>query len=450
MIRKPELAAEPEDGRGSLWVLALLSPVVGAASGFIGAIFRLALARADRLRDAIITWAHGEKLAGFLLVTALCAIATGVAARLTRRYSPYSSGSGITHVEAVLNGDLPQAPFRLIPLKFIGGLLAIGSGLALGPEGPSVQMGASISHLLGKIFRRNWPDCRVLLAAGAGAGLAAVFNAPIAGAVFVLEELVRKFETRIAIAALGASAMAIWVARLLLGSEPTFRVTPLFYVGAGTGLLFLVSGVFAGFLGIVYNRTLLGTLAAADRLNRWPVELRAAVIGAAVGMLAWFTPGLVGSGESLIQRTLVGGVTLATLSSLFILRLGLGSVSYAAGTPGGLMAPILALGALFGLVAGTLCKLELPALTIQPEAFAVVGMAAVLTAVTRTPLTSIVLVIEMTASFAMFLPMLIACFSAMLVPTLLRDPPIYDSLRERTLRIQGVRGGCNELAQPRL
>ena len=437
MIRKSELAAEPEDGRGSLWVLALLSPVVGAASGFIGAIFRLALARADRLRDAIITWAHGEKLAGFLLVTALCAIATGVAARLTRRYSPYSSGSGITHVEAVLKGDLPQAPFRLIPLKFIGGLLAIGSGLALGPEGPSVQMGASISHLLGKIFRRNWPDCRVLLAAGAGAGLAAVFNAPIAGAVFVLEELVRKFETRIAIAALGASAMAIWVARLLLGSEPTFRVTPLFYVGAGTGLLFLVSGVFAGFLGIVYNRTLLGTLAAADRLNRWPVELRAAVIGAAVGMLAWFTPGLVGSGESLIQRTLAGGVTLATLSSLFILRLGLGSVSYAAGTPGGLMAPILALGALFGLVAGTLCQLELPALTIQPEAFAVVGMAAVLTAVTRTPLTSIVLVIEMTASFAMFLPMLIACFSAMLVPTLLRDPPIYDSLRERMLRIHG-------------
>ena len=143
-------------------MLALLSLVVGAASGCIGAIFRLALARADSLRDALGTWAHGEKLAGFFLVIALCAIATGVAARLTRRYSPYSSGSGITHVEAVLNGDLPQAPFRLIPLKFIGGVLAIGSGLALGPEGPSVQMGASISHLLGNIFLvlGNWPDCR--------------------------------------------------------------------------------------------------------------------------------------------------------------------------------------------------------------------------------------------------------------------------------------------------
>ena len=223
-----------------------------------------------------------------------------------------------------------------------------------------MQMGASISHLLGNIFRRNWPDCRVLLAAGAGAGLAAVFNAPIAGAVFVLEELVRKFETRIAIAALGASATSIWVARMLLGSAPTFRVTPLFYIGAGTGVLFLMLGVFAGFLGIVYNRTLLGTLVAADQFSKRPVEFRAAAIGAVVGMLVWFVPGSVGSGESLIQRTLIAGGTLATLLSLFILRLGLGSVSYAAGTPGGLMAPILALGAQFGLVSGIFVGLRSP------------------------------------------------------------------------------------------
>jgi CIC family chloride channel protein len=434
---RSETAAEPENAHGSLLMLALLSPVVGAASGFIGAVFRLALARADSFREALGTWAHSEKLAGFFLATALCAIAAGVAARLTRRYSPYSSGSGITHVEAVLNGDLPQAPFRLIPLKFIGGVLAIGSGLALGPEGPSVQMGASISHLVGNIFRRKWPDCRVLLAAGAGAGLAAVFNAPIAGAVFVLEELVRKFETRIAIAALGASATAIWVARIILGSAPTFRVTPLFYIGSGTGVLFLVLGAFAGFLGIVYNRTLLGTLAAADQFSKRPVEIRAAAIGAVVGMLAWFAPGSVGSGEPLIQRTLITGGTLATLLVLFILRLGLGSISYAAGTPGGLMAPILALGAQFGMGSGILCKLGFPSLNIQPEAFTVVGMAALLTAITRTPLTAIVLVIEMTASFTMFLPMLISCFAAMIVPTLLHDPPIYDSLRERTLRIKG-------------
>src|SRR5262249_5118826 len=211
--------------------------------------------------------------------------------------SPYASGSGIPHVEAVLSGQLPPAPVSLVPVKFAGSVLAIGSGLALGREGPSVQMGASLAHLVGVAFRRNWPDCRALLAAGAGAGLAAAFNAPIAGAVFVLEEVVRRFETRTAIAALGASAMAIAVSRLLLGDGPDFAVAPLAFAGPQKTALFFVLGAVAGVLAVVYNRTLLGTLALADRLGRWPVEVRAGLIGAAVGVLAWFLPDLVGGGQ---------------------------------------------------------------------------------------------------------------------------------------------------------
>jgi hypothetical protein len=117
---------------------------------------------------------------------------------------------------------MPETPFRIIPVKFVGGALAIGAGLALGREGPSVHMAATLGHLVGKIFRRNWPDCRVLLAAGAGAGLATAFNAPIAGSIFVLEELVRRFELRIAIAALGASASAISVSRAKAFSRRAF------------------------------------------------------------------------------------------------------------------------------------------------------------------------------------------------------------------------------------
>ena len=202
--------AKSADGPGSLLALALLALVVGAAAGLLGALFRLALAQADRLRDAAIAMAHGQQN-GSLLVILACAAATALAAWLVREFSPHASGSGIPHVEAVLHEEVPQAPFRLIPVKFFGGLLAIGAGLALGREGPSVQMGASIAHLIGKVFRRNWPDCRVLFAAGAGAGLATAFNAPMAGAAFVLEELVRRYEPRIAIAALAASATAISV-----------------------------------------------------------------------------------------------------------------------------------------------------------------------------------------------------------------------------------------------
>jgi CIC family chloride channel protein len=291
-----EPATEAAHDQGNLLVLALLAPFVGAVAGFFGVIFRLALKQADSLRDTLIASAHTWTFAGFLFVISLCAAATAVAAWLVRRYSPHASGSGIPHVELVLNGELPQAPYRLIPVKFFGGLLAIGSGLALGREGPSVQMGASLANLLAKLFRRNEEDCKAFLAAGAGAGLATAFNAPIAGAVFVLEELVRRFDTRIAIATFGASAGAIAVARLFLGDTPDFHVEALPYPSFGTMPVHLVFGVLAGLLGIAYNRALLSTLAVTEKLRRWPVELRAALVGAGVGILAWFTPDLVGGG----------------------------------------------------------------------------------------------------------------------------------------------------------
>jgi CIC family chloride channel protein len=442
MSDDPTHAAELAETERSLVVLALLALAVGGAAGFVGAIFRLALEQADRWRDALIARAHvGMLTAGFLLVATTSAAATSIAAWLVRRYAPHASGSGIPHVEAVLNEEIPQAPFRLIPVKFFGGLLAIGSGLALGREGPSVQMGASIAHLVGALFRRSWPDCRELLAAGAGAGLATAFNAPIAGAIFVLEELVKRFEIRIAVAALGASATAIAVGRVLLGDAPDFHVETLAYPGAATKALYFVLGAVSGIAAIAYNRALLGTLAAADRLSRWPVELRAGLIGAVVGTLAWFAPQLVGGGDPITQRALTGAETLGALPPLFLLRFGLGTLSYAAATPGGLFAPMLVLGAQLGLYVGMLCRIAFPHLDIQAEGFAVVGMAAFFTGVVRAPLTGIVLVTEMTGSFTMLLPMLGACFAAMLVPTLLRNDAIYDSLRERTLRstLRGAR-----------
>jgi len=436
--------ARPEEEPGSLLALALLALIAGGAAGLICAAFRLALEEADRLRDRMIALAHDGGLAGFLLVTGGVGLAVAAAAWLVRRFSPYASGSGIPHVEAALEEELPPAPPHLIPVKFFGGLLAIGSGLALGREGPSVQMGAVVAHIVGRISRRGWPDRRALLAAGAGAGLAVAFNAPIAGAIFVLEELVRRFDTRIAIAALGASATAILVARLFLGDMPDFHVAiaafatvatgPLAYAPAASWPLYLGLGVLAGLLAALYNRALLAAVAVTDRLDRWPVELQAGVIGAAVGVLAWFAPEQVGGGDQITQRVLAGGATVALLPAFFLLRFALGTVSYAAATPGGLFAPMLVLGAQLGLFCGAICNMAFPDLGIVPEAFAVVGMAAFFTGVVQAPVTGIVLVIEMTAGFTMLLPMLGACFAAMLIPSLLHSAPIYQSLREGIVR----------------
>lgn len=431
----------PAESHGSLLVLALLALPAGAAAGLVGALFRLGLEQADALRGALLMRAHVATFEGFLLVVGTCSASALVAAWLVRRFSPYASGSGIPHVEAVLQGQLYPSPYGLVLVKFVGGILAIGSGLALGREGPCVQMGARLGYLAGQLCRRSLADCRVLFAAGAGAGLATAFNAPFAGALFVLEELVQVMDRRIAIAALAASATAIVVARVVLGDASDFHVQALAHPPAGAQPLFFVLGGFAGLLAIAYNRTLLATLAAAGKLRGLPVEARAGLIGALAGSLAWFAPTLVGGGDTITQSTLAGTETLALVPLAFAVRFGLGAVSYAAATPGGLFAPLLVLGAQSGFLFGAVCHLVLPELDLRPEAFALVGMAAFFTGTVRAPLTGMVLVSEMTRNVTLLLPMVEACFTAMLVPALLRNAAIYDSLREDLVRREEARRG---------
>ena len=425
-----------------LLMLALLSVIAGAATGVVVSVFKLTLQWVGRLRDELLVNAHRLSLDGLVLAVIACAAAVATAAWLVRRFSSYASGSGVPEVEAALSGDLPPEPLRRILLiKFVGGILSIGAGMMLGPEGPGVQMGAVGARLIGTVFRRPWLDLHALIAAGAGAGIAVAFNAPIAGAVFVLEELVRRFDTRIAIAGLGASSTAILVSRLLLGDGPEFHVASAGHVMAATGLLpyaaaaiwllYLALGVLTGVAAVLYNKLIMGALSLSDRMGRWPIEAKAALVGAAIGAVGWFSADLVGIGDNIIQQLLRGGVAGGALVLALVIRFFLGGACYAARTPGGLFAPLLTLGALTGFLFGSICRDALPAVGIEPQVFAVVGMAALFVGVVRAPVTGIVLVIEMTAAFATLLPMLVAGFAAMLTAAMLGGPPIYDSLRLR-------------------
>jgi CIC family chloride channel protein len=441
----PTFESQVADERTGVLGLAVVAVAVGAWAGLIVSAFRLALRFADDERDQLVSSAHAlPAVAGLLLVAGVVSACVTVAAWMVRRYSPFAAGSGIPEVEAALNRELQFIPLaRLIVVKFVGGVLAIGSGLGLGPEGPSVQMGAAGARILGDAMRRPWREVRALIAAGAGAGLAAAFNAPIAGAVFVLEELERRFDRRTAVAAVGASWAAIVVSRLVLGDAPIFDVTaspsalsetgPLHYPEAATWPIDLALGACVGVAAALYNRLILAVADASERIGPRRGRAHTAIIGAAVGIVAWTAPDLVGSGSDMTARVLAGTFAAAAIPVAFTVRYALGAASHSAFTPGGLFAPLLLLGAQLGFACGTIAHAALPGLAIDPVSFAVVGMAAFFVGVVRAPLTGVVLVIEMTAAFTSLLPMLAGSFAAMMVAQWLGSTPIYDALRSRML-----------------
>lgn len=426
------LSDPDEDSPTQLLRLALLSVAVGVTTGAVATAFRVILKAADLARTRWLSEPDSRTLLRFLATVAVISTAAALAAWMVRRFAPKAAGSGIPQVEAAVAGDAAPAGPSILPVKFFGGILAIGGGLALGREGPSVQMGATLGTLTGRLFRLGRSDTLALLAAGAGAGLATAFNAPIAGAVLVLEEIVRRYDPRIALAALGASGGAIAVSRPLLGQAPDFAVAPIAFPGPASGVSFLILGLVCGLAGVGYNRLLLAVLAFAGRLKRIPVELRAAAVGILVAVVGWIHPDWIGGGEAVSHQALTVGYDGSILPVLLGTRLLLSLLSYGAGTPGGLFAPLLAIGSLVGLLVSRVCHGLNPHLLAPDTAFALVGMGALFVAVVRAPATGLVLITELTGNVTLLLPMLAACFVAMLVPALLRCAPIYDSLRDRS------------------
>lgn len=417
---------------GSLTAFALAAVVVGVLTGLMAATFRLALDGATTVRGGLIRWANGNPVLGLLVVVLVCALATAAASALVHRVEPHAEGSGIPRVEAVVEGRVPPGGPMILPVKYLGGLLAMGSGLALGREGPSVQMGGNIGIIVSRLARRNRYDLRILVAAGAAAGLATAFNAPIAGGVFVLEELVKRFDPRTTLATLLASGAGFASAQLLIGNGATvFRTVPLAQPQLTDAPIVLLVGLVTGLVGVLYNRAVMGSLALVDR-SRIPREVRAGAIGALIGVVGFLAPDLIGGGDLLTQAALLqsSGPVLVVLG-VVVARFLLGVVSYASATPGGLFAPMLVLGSYLGLLTGLLGQSIVPEWTPEPAALALIGMAAFFTATVRAPVTGIVLATELTGITNQLPPMLGACAIAMLVAALLRSEPIYDALTSR-------------------
>ncbi len=426
--------------------MTVASVIAGAITGVVGGSFRWCLEQAEQLRDRMILRAHGYPYVGWIVPAVTALVAVAIARLMVLKLAPEASGSGIHRVEAIMAGEVKPASEMVLPVKYVGGLLALGSGMALGREGPTVQMGASIGHIVAPWFVRDKEDHKVVLAAGAGAGLAVAFNAPVGGSVFVFEELTSSFTPWLLVATLSAASFAVAVMRWMIGNKYVFFVLPGNAPGGSIDWFFLLLGGLLGVVGAGYNALSLWLLNWWDNFVKYPPVARAAFIGSIVGLVAYFSPALVGSGDTLTQSILSGNVPLKALGLVFLVRFLLGPWSYAAGTPGGMFAPLLLVGTAFGALFGGVVHIVHPNSTASVVDFAIVGMVALFAASVRAPLTGIVLAVEMTGRGDLTLGMLGAALGAMVIAMLLKSPPIYESLKLRMLAAEKARAASTAVA----
>jgi chloride channel protein, CIC family len=409
----------------------LWSAVVGAIAGAVGGGYRVVLG-AIAAQRATLEGLPLPAALGWLVPVGLSAALVAASLWLVRRFAPETSGSGVQEIEGALDGLRPLRWRRVLPVKLVGGLLALGSGLVLGREGPTIQMGGASGRMVSDLARLDADDAHALVAAGAGAGLAAAFSAPFAGILFVVEEMRPQF--RYSIPSLQtvviACAVADIVVRVVAGSRLAVPMRPLAAAADSTLWLFPLLGALYGLLGVLFNAALLSSIDVMRRRRRSAV-LDGLTVGGLIGLLGWWAPVLVGDGHPVLERALAGGFTAGAALLLLTLRLGTTVASYASGAPGGIFAPMLALGGLLGTAFGELAQRA--GAGADPALFAVAGLGALFAASVRAPLTGMMLAMELTGAFDQVLPLMLTCATSTLVAHFLGGPPVYTALLRRAL-----------------
>ncbi|MFO1155033.1 MAG: H(+)/Cl(-) exchange transporter ClcA [Rhodospirillales bacterium] len=423
--------------RGRLFLeLYAQAIVLGLCTGAFVSLLHLAIDTALVWHQRLAGGAGGTSVAGMIACAAVGAGLVCLARALCLRFAPEATGSGIQEVEGAVTGHRTLAWRRVIPVKFVGGVFAIGSGLSLGREGPSIHIGACLARMLAEQRPLGFAGIQALIAGGAGAGLAAAFNAPLAGILFVGEELRRGLPhsataTHVVIL---TSSIATLVGWGIVGHGPMMPVPDFAWPQPLAWPLFAVAGALTGAFGVLFNRSLLLALDVFDRLGRGVGFLAAATVGAASGLFIAVDPDLVGEGAALSARLITETPALPVLVILLVARTTLFFISYPLAVPGGLFAPMLALGAIIGLSLGGIADAVSPAIGGNSGPLAIAAMAALVTATVRAPLTAVALVTELTGTFTLLPAMIIAGSSASMTAQMLGGRPIYEQLLARTLR----------------
>ena len=369
-----------------------------------------------------------------LFVPAIGGLIVGVLMYLFVGEERHHGVAGIMEAVALAGGRLR---YKRIPIKTVAASISIGAGASVGPEDPSVQIGANLGSFFGQVLRQSDERTRTLVAAGAAGAISAAFNAPIAGIFFALELIIGELSGGLfGSVALAAVISAVFM-QALSGAEPAFHVPAYTFNSALELPLYLILGVLAGIISAIYVRAIYQAHDAFRDLKapRW---VKPAIAGSMVGVVGIFLPQIFGVGYSTIEQILNGETfSLGLLIALLIAKLILTPISIGGGFPGGVFAPALFLGATLGAAFGSIVQLVTPGYPIVPAAFALVGMAAVLAGAVHAPLTAIILLFEMTNDYRIILPLMFAVVVSLLISQRLQHDSVYaHGLARKGIRLQ--------------
>ncbi len=404
-------------------ILLLLTLIIGAVVGLVVAAFIYVTENlgARMYPDGSAAWRR-------VLIPVAGALVTGY---LLSRFFANARGSGIPQTKAALFLRDGFITMRTVFGKFSCCSASLASGIALGREGPSVQVGAGIASVLGRRLGLGPNRIRELIPVGAAAALAAAFNTPVAAVLFTLEEVMGDLHAPVLGSIVLGSATSWVTLHLLLGDEPLFHVPSYQLVSPIEFITYALLGIAGGLVSVAFVKLLLAIRKYFLALPKWSEWMQPAAGGLAVGLMGWFVPDVLGVGYSHVSEALNGQMTLELMALLVLLKVLATTSCYGTGNAGGIFGPALFIGAMLGGTVGTVAHQILPDFTGGVGAYALVGMGALFAGIVRVPLTSVIMIFEMTRDYSIIVPLMIANLISFYISYRLQEEPIYEALQHQ-------------------
>ena len=414
----------------------LLSVIIGLYAGLAVVCFRIAI-------DYTRLWLLGSGInPGPIRVVLVPTVAGLLLAFIVLRIFPRVKGSGVTQTKSAVYIYDGYISFDTVIGKFLTCALAIGSGQSLGPEDPSLQMGAGIASALGRRLHLSREKGRLIAPVGAAAGLAAAFNAPITAVLFVIEEVIGTWSAGILGAVVLAAVAAVVVMRLFLGAQPLFQIPPYSMAHPTELLSYAALGVLGGIMSLIFVKLLRWVRARTRQLPRWTLYLQPALAGMMIGGIGLKFPQIMGAGYEYMDQAMHGQFLWRTLVALALLKVLATSLSISSGAPGGMFAPALFVGAMVGAAVGTLQHQFFPGAAGPLGAYALVGMGTLFAGFLRAPMTSVFMVLEVSGNYSIIVPVIISNAIAYVIGRRFQQTAIFDLMtREEGLDLPSMEEG---------